>query len=129
MRPSEGFTLIELLVTISVIGVVLALIGPFGMEQLERTRRISEQQSLEQFLENQQKSAFLHGRPAELTFSGRDVIVTAENRVTEDMEFRELFFPPQSIFIDAHGMSSAEQLKFNTGTRELYLNLNQQAGL
>lgn len=129
MQLRNGFTLIELLVTISILGVVLALIGPLGMEQLDRTLRLSERQTLEQTLAHEQRNAFLTAANAELKFSGKTLVISSSNKEQKQVEFRELFFPPQVIVIDAHGMPSVQKLSFNAGARTLSLELNQQAGL
>ncbi len=128
MRSRKGFTLIELLVTISVIGVVLALVGPFGMEQLERTRRLSDRQSLEQLVAHEQRTSFLTASATELSFSGRSLTISSSDGHQSEIEFGELFFPPQVIVIDPHGMPSAETLNFNSGTSNLQLELSQQVG-
>lgn len=129
MQLQKGFTLIELLVTISVIGVVLALVGPFGTEQLDRTRRLSDRQILEQTFEHEQRISFLAATATELSFSGRTLTISSSNGVQREIEFQELFFPPQVILIDSHGMPSEQKLSYNAGASALHLELNQQAGL
>lgn len=120
----RGFTLIELLVVIAVMGAVMALVGPLGTAQVARSERISELKRVEALLETQAQIAFLLATPAELTFNGKAVnILTIATGNVRELNFEHIFFPPQQLHVNHHGVYSNTELSLQAGKRELKLKL------
>jgi prepilin-type N-terminal cleavage/methylation domain-containing protein len=108
-----GFTLIELLVVIVIMGAVMALVGPFGKEQVERGERINEVRSLELILKTQAKRAFLTGTPYKLSLSGKSLsVINLHDNTSQNVEFEHLFFPESTLFIQMNGVYSTSSLEF-----------------
>ena len=46
----RGFSLVELLIVMALMGLVLSLVGPLGMKQIERSEAVYESMQLQQLL-------------------------------------------------------------------------------
>lgn len=109
----RGFTLIELLVVIAVMGAVLALVGPFGKEQVARFERLSEVRILESLFKSRAKQAFLSGTSFKLTLSGKSILVHNLNDNTlQSINFEYLFFLESTVFIRMNGVYSSTSIKY-----------------
>lgn len=121
----RGFTLIELLVVIAIMGAVMALIGPFGQEQVERSERINEVRSLESILKSQAKRAFLTGTPYKLSLSGKSIlIINLHNNTSQNVDFEHLFFPKSTLFIQMNGVYSTSSLEFIVAGQSKFVSLS-----
>ena len=118
--PRRGFTLIELLVVIAVMGAVMALVGPFGAEQLSRSQRIAELKQVEDLLQQQSQRAFFRGTVITLQFDGKMLSIQPGE---QQMNFEQLFFLPQQLVINKTGAYSATLLNVQAGRRVLELKL------
>lgn len=105
----RGFTLIELLVVIAVMGAVMALVGPLGLAQLERSERISEFKRLEQLVKDLSQKSFLSGSGYVLKLDGQVIHLTSlAEQKSKDLNFKHLFFPAQQIEVYNTGFYSAD---------------------
>lgn len=109
----RGFTLIELLVVIAVMGTVMALVGPLGLAQIERSERISEVVRLEQLVKDLSRRTFLTGRGYLLKFDGQEISIRSlPEQHTQQITFKHLFFPEQQISLYANGYYSEVSLRY-----------------
>ncbi|WP_394146916.1 prepilin-type N-terminal cleavage/methylation domain-containing protein [Shewanella atlantica] len=76
LKAQSGVTLIELLVVIVLLGVAIALVGPFTMKQVESAKARNEQLLLQRWLQKQSFSAFTSDSPIMLRFDGKAVYRT-----------------------------------------------------
>lgn len=111
----RGFTLIELLVVIVLMGAVMALVGPLGLSQIERSERISEVARLEQLIKELSQKTFLAGRGYSMTLDGQVIYLNAlPERSSKQLDFKHLFFPVQHIEVYANGYYSADSLIYTS---------------
>ncbi len=109
----RGFTLIELLVVIVLMGAVMALVGPLGLSQIERSERISEVTRLEQLIKDLSQKSFLAGRGYSMKLDGQAIYLNAlPERGSKQLNFKHLFFPVQHIEVYANGYYSANSLTY-----------------
>jgi len=73
LKAQSGVTLIELLVVIVLLGVAIALVGPFTMKQVDSAKARNEQLLLQRWLQKQSFSAFTSDSPILLRFDGKAV--------------------------------------------------------
>lgn len=73
LKAQSGVTLIELLVVIVLLGVAIALVGPFTMKQIDSAKARNEQLLLQRWLQKQSFSAFTSDSPILLRFDGKAV--------------------------------------------------------
>ncbi|GIU46068.1 prepilin-type N-terminal cleavage/methylation domain-containing protein [Shewanella algidipiscicola] len=76
LKAQSGVTLIELLVVIVLLGVAIALVGPFTMKQVDSAKARNEQLLLQRWLQRQSFSAFTSDSPIQLRFDGKAVYRT-----------------------------------------------------
>lgn len=109
MKRGAGFTLIELLVVIAIMTTVLSLVAPLMIEQVDKTRMAAEFTEVEQYVNDSTKVAFLRGQAASFLFDGKQLSrqIGEENVV---LSFNYLFFPRQSLQINANGFASVNAI-------------------
>lgn len=111
----RGFTLIELLVVIVLMGAVMALVGPLGLAQIERSERVSEVARLEQLVKELSQKTFLAGRSYSMKLDGQVIYLTAlPEHSSKQLNFKHLFFPAQQIEVFANGYYSADSLTYTS---------------
>jgi prepilin-type N-terminal cleavage/methylation domain-containing protein len=104
----KGFTLVELLIVMAIVGTLLSLVGPLAIDALSKAQARAELLSLKTWLRYQGQKAFITGQEIQLSFNGK--AVTRNNSVlnvkAESKQFEYLFFQPQLIIFNSHGISS-----------------------
>lgn len=113
MMRHRGFTLIELLVVIAVMGAVMALVGPFGVEQVAKGERIQETRQLASLLERQAQTAFLTGNGYIIVFDGQQLKVeNTSSKQTTLVNFQHLFFTPQQTYLNLNGIYNRREIEY-----------------
>lgn len=69
----KGVTLIELLVVIVLLGIAIALVGPFTMKQIDSSKARNEQLQLQRWMQKQSFQAFTSDSPIYLKFEGKAI--------------------------------------------------------
>ena len=67
-KLQRGFTLIELLIVMTLMGVVLSLVAPMGMNMVTKARAQTEYLQLQQKMNSMATHAFTQAQPLELVF-------------------------------------------------------------
>lgn len=152
----RGFTMVELLVVLAIAGILLTLIGPFTINQLDNIKRAQEREKIRLLLNQWQFQAFQQHRAFRLHLSGQHLSVygveaikyNARQPFIDNLKeqhnrqdalgydtFKYSEFPQQSIHINAHGFVTPTQVRLRQGRREFTLSLenlgtvaNQQGG-
>jgi prepilin-type N-terminal cleavage/methylation domain-containing protein len=109
----RGFTLIELLVVIAVMGAVMALVGPFGIEQIAKGERLQETRQLQSILQHQAQTAFLTGNGYEITFDGQQLIMeNTSTKKTATLDFKHIFFTPHTTYLNLNGVYTTKEIEY-----------------
>lgn len=125
MRSSlKGFTLIELLVVITIISVLLSLVAPLMIEQVDKTKAAAEYQQLEEYISGSAKVAFLRAQKAHFLFEGKRLYRTIGSEQTV-VDFNYLFFSKQGMTISSNGFFDSEHINVIKGNSELTLDLER----
>lgn len=122
-----GFTLIELMIVMTITGLLMGLVGPMTIHQLERSQAKSELLNLKRQLKNASIKAFFSGKALRYDFDGKTLIIseldkaaTLESKV---VEFNYLFFERQKILFNSKGFVDTLQLKANYNDKPLNLEI------
>lgn len=67
-KLQRGFTLIELLIVMTLMGVVLSLVAPMGMNMVTKARAQTEYLQLQQKMNSMATHAFTQAQPLDLVF-------------------------------------------------------------
>lgn len=121
----RGFTLIELLVVIAVMGAVMALVGPFGIEQIAKGERIQEVRQLQSTLQRQAQTAFLTGSGYRITLDGQQLLMkNTSSKQTAIINFKYLFFTPHQTYLNLNGIYTSNKIEYYSGGQKHTLSLN-----
>jgi prepilin-type N-terminal cleavage/methylation domain-containing protein len=123
-KLATGFTLIELLVVITIMSTILSLVAPLMIEQVDKTRAAAEYQQLNQYLADSSKVAFLKGQPVQFRFNGKQLVRYIGSDMTE-LNFQYLFFPQQTLLINANGFYDRAYVNVKRGKVQLTLELEE----
>ncbi|WP_019674719.1 prepilin-type N-terminal cleavage/methylation domain-containing protein [Arsukibacterium perlucidum] len=123
-QRSAGFTLIELLVVITIMTTLLSLVAPLMVEQVDKAKAAAEYQQLEQYLADSSKVAFLKGQQVQFRFDGKQLVRYVGSAKAE-LTFEYLFFPQQSLSINANGFTNTLSIDVVRGKAELKLRLTE----
>lgn len=107
---SRGLSLVELLIVMALMGLVLSLVGPLGMKQIERSEAVYESMQLQQLLHQAVQQAYVQATPVELQLDGKQLLGSSGQRVLLDQSFSHIFFPRQQVQINRNGFASQPQI-------------------
>jgi prepilin-type N-terminal cleavage/methylation domain-containing protein len=124
-RRLQGFTLIELLIVIAIIGMLGALVAPFGSRAMEATRSQEEWLVLNRASRDLSFRAFAARTPILIDGRGNELVWTDAVGATRKLAFNQLFFPPQSIRIGSSGIAEPGVLRVVQRGRERQINFNE----
>lgn len=125
-QDNRGFTLVELLVVMAIVGTLLSLVGPLAIDSLSKAQARTELLGLQTWLKYQSKKAYVTGQPIKLNFNGKQVFQSNLNNQTNILlrNFDYVFFQPQLVTVDTHGMASEDKLKANYSGKEVTISLS-----
>jgi prepilin-type N-terminal cleavage/methylation domain-containing protein len=125
MRQQRAFTLIELLVVFSILGLLVALVGPLGVRQMDKARAQEQWLVLQRTVEGLGFRAFVQGRELRLDANGTELTWQTGDQPPHVMVLDRLFFdPPQVVLINSHGLATPETLQVRQSGRARSLALN-----
>ena len=125
MRRQAAFTLVELLVVFAVLGLLVALVGPLGVRQMDKARAQEQWLVLERTVEGLAFRAFAEGREVELDARGAELAWRLGEEPARVVILDRLFFDPaQAVRINAHGIAEPGILEVRQAGRVRSLALN-----
>lgn len=125
-RIVTGFTLIELLVVLAILGMLVALVAPLGVRQVERARAQEEWLVLQRTVEGLAFRAFAEGRSVRLDARGTALKWQLGAQPEKTLVLQHLFFDPgQTVRIDEHGVASPGALELRQDGRPRSIDLNR----
>lgn len=106
LRRTRGFTLIEILLVVLLMSIVLALVAPLGIKQVEKARAQSEWLTLDREIGRLSLEAFLRSDFVTLVAAGRQLAWESDRGEKGAIEFEQLFFSPvQQVTINPNGIA------------------------
>jgi prepilin-type N-terminal cleavage/methylation domain-containing protein len=111
LRRNRGFTLIEVLLVIVLASVLVTLVAPVGVEQVEKARAQTEFLELDRQVGRLALDAFLRGDFVTLHAAGRRLAWRFDGGRRGAVEFEQLFFETeQQVIINPNGIADSRQL-------------------
>lgn len=124
LRRTRGFTLIEILLVVLLMSIVLALVAPLGIEQVEKARAQSEWLMLDREIGRLSLDAFLRSDFVTLVAAGKQLAWESDHGEKGAVEFEHLFFSPeQQLTINPNGIADRAEIEVLQRERRRLLNL------
>jgi prepilin-type N-terminal cleavage/methylation domain-containing protein len=132
LRQQLGFTLIELMIVMSIVALLLSLVGPMAIQNLEKAEAKQEMLMMKNWLKKISYRASATGQQHQLKLSGKQaelcMIVTGQNETTSHIiitkTFNSLFFKPQQLTYSTKGFVSPAALQGQYRSKDLTININ-----
>ena len=129
MRRVRGFTLVELLVVLTILGVMMAMVGPLAVDRLDKARAQEEWLVLDRTLRSLAFRAFADGRDVEIRAEGAQVTWRIAGADERALTLGHIFFDePQVVRINTNGIAVPSSLALHQGRRARTLELNGWLG-
>ncbi|XQW85900.1 type II secretion system protein [Thalassotalea piscium] len=122
----KGFTLIELMIVMSVVALLLTMVGPLAVNNLEKAQAKQEMLSLKNWLSKISYQAYASGHILQLTLAGKKATlakISAEKKIITTETFEYIFFTPQVINFSRHGIVYPSVIKGEFKDNKMELNL------
>lgn len=124
LRRTRGFTLIEILLVVLLMSIVLALVAPLGIEQVEKARAQSEWLTLDREIGRLSLDAFLRSEFVTLNAAGKQLAWESDRGEKGVIEFEQLFFSPaQQVTINPNGIADPFEIVVLQRERQRTLSL------
>ena len=124
MAPKSGFTLVEILVVLALSAVLIALVAPLGVAQVEKAEAQSEWLTLERQISKLSMDAFLRSNFVTLHADGRALRWESETGERGVIEFEQLFFSPaQVVTVNPNGIADQPEIALEQRGRRRSLTL------
>jgi len=123
-RVEQAFTLVELLIVFVILGLLLGLVGPIAVERMDRARAQEEWLIARRTLTGLAFRAYADGRAVSIEADGARLRWRTGADAPRTRDFAHLFFPPQRVVINSHGIAVPARLTVQQGPRERVVELN-----
>lgn len=125
-RDIGGFTLVELLIVFSIVGLLVALVAPMGVQQMDKARAQEEWLVLDRTIAALAFRAFAEGRAVTIEARGKELVWQIGADAPRTVALKYLFFSPDQILtIDANGLADHDAIEVRQGSRPRILELNR----
>ncbi|WDE00519.1 type II secretion system protein [Thalassomonas actiniarum] len=123
----SGFTLIELMIVMSIVALLMGMVGPLAIQNLEKAQSKSELMSVKNWLKQVSFQAYISGQELKLVLKGKEakLVKTDSEEVLTDVTFEFLFFQPQTLNFNNKGYVTPTQLTGAYRNKPLLLDLKQ----
>ena len=128
LRLARGFTLIEILLVVLLTSILVALVAPLGIEQVEKARAQSEWLTLDREMGRLSMDAFLQGDFVTIYAAGKQLAWEFRGGKQGVIEFEQLFFsPPQQVTINPNGIADRAEIEVLQRDRRRILRILPEA--
>ena len=125
-RRARGLTLVELLIVFSIVGMLVALVGPATSGLMDKARAQEEWLIVERQVSDLAFRAFASGQPVSITGRGAELLWSVGDTPAGSLKLSRLFVDPeQTVRINAHGVATPDRISIRQAGRERVLVLNR----
>jgi len=111
-RRTRGFTMIEILLVVVLISILITLVAPLGVEQVEKARAQSEWLTLDREIGRLSLDAFLRSEFVTVNAAGKQLAWESDRGEKGVIEFEQLFFSPaQRVTINPNGIADRSKIE------------------
>lgn len=107
-----------------IVGLLLGLVGPIAIERMDRARAQEEWLIARRTLTGLAFRAYADGRAISIEADGVRLSWRTGADAPRARDFVHLFFPPQRVVINSHGIAAPARLMVRQGSRERVVDLN-----
>jgi len=108
----RGFTLVEILLVVVLMSVLIALVAPLGIQQVEKARAQAEWLTLDREIGRLSLDAFVRSDFVTLVAAGKQLEWQFDDGRKGAIEFEQLFFSPeQQVTINPNGIADRLQIE------------------
>lgn len=108
----RGFTLVEILLVVVLMSVLIALVAPLGIQQVEKARAQAEWLTLDREIGRLSLDAFIRSDFVTLYAAGKQLEWQFDDGRKGALEFEQLFFSPeQQVTINPNGIADRLQIE------------------
>ncbi len=123
---ARGMTLVELLIVFSIVGMLVALVGPATSGLMDKARAQEEWLVVERRVSDLAFQAFSQGRVVSITGRGAELSWVVGSNESGSITLSRLFVDPeQTVHINSRGVATPDRLNIRQGGRERVLVLNR----
>lgn len=123
----KAFTLIELLITMSIAALLMALVGPLTMNQIDSSNARAEVEKLKDVIRSVSTKAFSSGNSIEVNVED-DALSIGFNALNSKMGFTYISFPSQTVFFNANGYPDKVVLSYQYKDDSRDINIHNVLG-
>jgi prepilin-type N-terminal cleavage/methylation domain-containing protein len=124
---NTGFTLIELMIVLTVVGLLMALVGPLTVQSFEKAEAKSEMLQMKNWLRKTSSRAFSTGQAYTVQLKGKSLALFNEGNLESAIttkDFESIFFQPQTLTFNHNGFVKPLQLNAVYRKREMTIDLS-----
>jgi type II secretory pathway pseudopilin PulG len=119
-------TLVELLIVFSIVGMLVALVGPATSGLMDKARAQEEWLVVERQVTDLAFRAFAGGQPVAITGRGAELSWSIGEAAKGSLKLSHLFVDPeQTVRINSHGVATPDRITLRQAGRERVLLLNK----
>ncbi|NTS76917.1 type II secretion system protein [Catenovulum sp. SM1970] len=120
MNRPRGFTLIELLVVLAILSLLMSIVGPLTIQQVDKMKAKEELQTLSRWLDARQYQMFARGYEGLVTFDSRKVLLQRAIKDNDLLKLKNeayleldlISFPKQQIKISPFGFTEYTEIDY-----------------
>ncbi len=120
-----AFTLIELMIVMSIVALLMAIVGPMAINNLNKAEAKNELLLLKNWTKKISYRAYVSGQQLELVLNGKQAKLKSQSSLVSDRNFEYLFFHPQRLTFSNKGFVLPSKIEGTYKDKKLDLDLSK----
>lgn len=116
-----GFTLVELTIVMIIVTLLLSMVGPLAIEQVEKVQVKNEYKTFQRLIKNLSNKAYLTGDSFVLLLTGNKLSIKKAHSDKQILiEYKYLVFKSANLTINTKGYIDPDRLDIYLNNREVH---------